>query len=1284
MKTRAFKKALSVLCVLSMLLSVCVVSFAGTASAATATYTFNNSGKVYTRDLEAGAALTAPEAATDGVTFVGWYDKTFTTKYETAGSEKELYAKYDGVTYTFDDGKGYYDPNNAMDKHSGSGDWRIVDDPLNTYSGNKVLQSCNVDHGNGLNMGFARYNGLTDDGFKPEAGKSYIVTFKVYITGWDAANRIQPQFNLGLAKSAGLGVGGNKIYHGSTAVMDGNTSGWVNVTLFSNTISADDIATYPYLILIANGGCDHTSPVKNTVMYYDDFVISEVADKTITFVDRGVETVQTLKSGSALPSNASASFLGWYDVTRTIKYTTVPTKNTTLYAVYNGTFANFEKTGYYDPNNKIGSSQMTISVVNDPLGVKGKVAFFNMSGNKNMIHFAPSAAEGISKAGLKLTAGQYRMRYKYYVTDVNADGVLIEVRMAKKENIGLLDGKSGVLASTVITASTTGWVEADIIFTLGASDAASYDAFIVCAQDGKAHADASAPASVATAKLYIDEVDVKPYIDASAIANTEMKFENNFAWSVPAANNYTASTGNGYVTRGQIVADASANHYFQIKHFRNRNGYFWFTVNDGTTQFQLKDGALYTVEFDYYVVHSETPASIGILAVDPTKSNSITAMGEIASFEYRDDTDKRTPTWVHAKYTFAADTDNNRTSLGIYVKNTTNVPEEYATVINFDNVVVTTHSVSGEDGIIVFDGMGADFSVDPIVVESGYTTTLPTPAKYGYDFMGWKYKVETGKDSDNKPIYEVRDLTNNTVIFAGVLNAYAEWKVSDGVAILHFNSNVPEFDAAKHTAVARNGQAIVGMPANPSASGQKFLGWYLDTTFKTPLDASKAPNLTGDVNVYAKWDSAPVIIDYEEYDNKEHGAGRFSDRFNIISFQGSKVLCYDFANSKSTDPGGLARAQFYDGKNYIRAYDGLDYTISFKYYVVECPNVGDFAIFTHTDGHSWGRYTQQDGKVAYSPAIGRWTDVTISFTARRDSTTKVTDNYMSIAVSGDAIIYIDDVVISCKENTMNHYGTALLFATGGGNELPTISGQPGEAFTLPTPKRSGYIFTGWYKDAECTDRFTDTVYPEDSMQLFAGWRLGRLVESFEDISYTVKGLGYSGAYTFYTETAENYDPANIVTGKYSLFRDGSVTGDNKTFTLSKAKNIKLDVGSDYTVSMLVKPTSIIDTNSTISLVSLPKYLGITNGSSIGIIAYAGDLKEGEWQEISFHFTATSKYVGINTTAGCDMYIDDVSVTLDGYTGSATGDSSVNPILVLALTLVAAGALIVTGKKVFAK
>ena len=49
-----------------------------------------------------------------------------------------------------------------------------------------------------------------------------------------------------------------------------------------------------------------------------------------------------------------------------------------------------------------------------------------------------------------------------------------------------------------------------------------------------------------------------------------------------------------------------------------------------------------------------------------------------------------------------------------------------------------------------------------------------------------------------------------------------------------------------------------------------------------------------------------------------------------------------------------------------------------------------------------------------------------------------------------------------------------------------------------------------------------------------------------------------------------------------------------------------------------------------------------------------------------------------------MYFDDITMTLYGYTGGSTGDTSVSPLLILAIVIMSAGALLVTGKKVFDK
>ena len=51
-----------------------------------------------------------------------------------------------------------------------------------------------------------------------------------------------------------------------------------------------------------------------------------------------------------------------------------------------------------------------------------------------------------------------------------------------------------------------------------------------------------------------------------------------------------------------------------------------------------------------------------------------------------------------------------------------------------------------------------------------------------------------------------------------------------------------------------------------------------------------------------------------------------------------------------------------------------------------------------------------------------------------------------------------------------------------------------------TPTRDGYIFTGWYKDAECTKPYDFDQTPTESMTLYAGWHFDAegLMNRFSD------------------------------------------------------------------------------------------------------------------------------------------------------------------------------------------
>ena len=87
-----------------------------------------------------------------------------------------------------------------------------------------------------------------------------------------------------------------------------------------------------------------------------------------------------------------------------------------------------------------------------------------------------------------------------------------------------------------------------------------------------------------------------------------------------------------------------------------------------------------------------------------------------------------------------------------------------------------------------------------------------------------------------------------------------------------------------------------------------------------------------------------------------------------------------------------------------------------------------------------------------------------------------------------------------------------------------------------------------------------------------------------------------------------------------------------------------------------------------------------------VVAKMSDLKLNEWQKITYTMTVNKKnanYLGIYTTYGNDMYFDDASVILYGYT-PVTGDNSMSPLAVSLIVIMSVGALLLVGKKVFVK
>lgn len=1260
MKTRAMKKVLSVVCVLALLMSVCVVGLVGTTSAAE-TYTLNINGVNQTISLEAGAKLPVPTAPYE---FLGWYDSLkFDNKVETAGEAKTLYAKFKSLVLNFDGADCFYTPNNVK------GNFSVVTDPTN--SSNKVLKApVNASRNN---FGVPVYAGV-EEGFTLVNDQKYEVTLRYSVKSTGSTAFTSVGFAPMTCLIDGVGQGGgskNQSYpEARLKVTDGN---WETTSFImtGNKITADN--KYLVLSTYVGGSSGYAGEI-----LIDDIVITPIEGAmTYTFYNKGVETTAVANPGDALPEVRGAAFLGWYDQSLTYKYVKAPATINKLYAVFSKNTYTFNDgvKDIYDPLDNFATNGHA-AIVDD--GDGNKAIKFTSNG-ANRFGFAVSGAVG-ANGGYRLQKGQvYKVSFKYKAT-----GGDINFYATATAGVGANGNKKSLDWKPAISA-TDDWTlyEGEFTVPTGVDVAAMPYLYITSYSETDGN------------YVMIDDLSISIKVPGASTDPVYMDFEDKngegFKWSVADANNYTVSSGNNYVNRGEIL-EADGNKYFRVKHFNKRNASIYFTINDGAKQFQMVNYGLYTIKFDYKVEHSETPSKLGLVFVDPTNSTG-TKFYTIATFdefEYRDDTD-----WTTVEYTFGADLRNMpaHTSIGLYVFNSTNVPEfdvdqnlATATSVLFDNIEVITHSATQEDGMIILDSLGGTECV-PVVGEANAPVgTLPEPEKHGYVFKGWKYDVVNADETVTS-----FDLTAETLMPDFVTEAYAVWELAEGVVEFSFRTNVEEYDANAPVLVAYPGQPIVGFPeVNPTSATSEFLGWYYDRAFTKPVDPNCAASESS--TIFAKWSNAGTKVDFENYPtnwfNDKTGQGKMgqvTDRVSIKKLDdGNHVFFYDFSKgSNQANTSSITGAILHTGTEYVRAVEGLDYTVTFKYKVLEAKAQGSIGVILSGSGNSWTNRSEQTQRINYGKAEDKWIEASFTFNALYAADSKSNNDYISIGVSNDCKIYIDDVVVTSSVNNMNVYGTAVVFNTNGGKSIEPISGDVGTELKLPTPVRPGYKFIGWYTDKALTEPLTQKTFGEEQLFVYAKWQLGKFNESFEDYPANTKLAGVAGAYSFYNSKTAGYDKANVHDGETSLFRSGTTAGV-KSFTCMRTADLALKVGDTYTIEIWVKPTSVTDANGVISMIDMAKFTSKDSPLASYEIAKVGDLKEGEWNKITYTFTAKAEFVGISTTAGNDMYIDDITITLKGYSGSATGDSSVNPIIVIALIILSAGALLITGKKVYSK
>ncbi len=91
----------------------------------------------------------------------------------------------------------------------------------------------------------------------------------------------------------------------------------------------------------------------------------------------------------------------------------------------------------------------------------------------------------------------------------------------------------------------------------------------------------------------------------------------------------------------------------------------------------------------------------------------------------------------------------------------------------------------------------------------------------------------------------------------------------------------------------------------------------------------------------------------------------------------------------------------------------------------------------------------------------------------------------------------------------------ITFDTDGGAAIQSVELDIGEEYTLPTPERTGYVFEGWYDNAERTGAAVTKVKAEKDITFYAKW------EQLCAITLQLGGGSLSAGTTFYVEEGTN-------------------------------------------------------------------------------------------------------------------------------------------------------------------
>ena len=142
--------------------------------------------------------------------------------------------------------------------------------------------------------------------------------------------------------------------------------------------------------------------------------------------------------------------------------------------------------------------------------------------------------------------------------------------------------------------------------------------------------------------------------------------------------------------------------------------------------------------------------------------------------------------------------------------------------------------------------------------------TLPTPTHpQGFEFLGWYDNPEYTGSAVTKI---GADVTADVILYAKWGGAYIHYYIGDAT----LPSGYPTLYVY--------GVGVAELPIPTHIEGYEFLGWYTESTFVNKVTGI-GTDVTGDVNLYARWERDPAVYLETDGSNKSYITSAFRTQF---------------------------------------------------------------------------------------------------------------------------------------------------------------------------------------------------------------------------------------------------------------------------------------------------------------------------------------------------------------------------------------------------------------------